>query len=97
MTAQETKEFIDCVTHEDCTVRWRDGVYWCNGVTHDPKTGECAIAVWQLDPTNYEDIRDLLDFTGRSTDECMKRFLEDKYWDGRTFYEVAPEMEWIDL
>ena len=39
----------------------------------------------------------MLLYASDSRDDCMKHFVEDKYWDGKSFWEVAPDMEWIDL
>ncbi len=97
MTQEETRNFVDCMTFENCNVQWRGRVYWCIGVSHDFNRGECSIEVWEADPKTYDYTKNLLKFTGRSTEECMGHFLEDRYWDGKSFYEVAPEMEWIDL
>ena len=97
MTQAEIKSFVDCMTYEDCNLKWKDKTYWCLGVTHAPVTGTCAIGVWECDPDTLEFKEELFSFTGRTTEECMMHFLEDTYWDGKAFCDVATEMEWIDL
>lgn len=97
MTQDEIKDFVDCVTYEDCTVQLHGKTYWCLGVTRDKESGTCQIAVWECDPATFVFTDCRLDFAGRSVDECMERFLSDRIWDGKTFYEAAPEMEWVDL
>lgn len=94
MTAEEIKKFIDCMTYEDNTVILDGQYYWCLGVTHSTKDEKCDIGVWRYDPDTLEFLDCLLDFTGNSTDECMKHFVEDRYWHGKSFYEVAPDMKW---
>lgn len=96
MTAEETRNFIDCVTWEDCTVRLYDRVYWCLGLARYPKDNKIYTQVYEENQTTHEFVRDLLSYASDSKDDCMKHFLEDKYWDGKSFYEVAPDMEWID-
>ena len=31
-----------------------------------------------------------------SVKECADKFLEAKIWDGKSFWEVESEMEWVD-
>lgn len=97
MTTQETKDFIDSVTWEDCTALLHGHLYWCLGLARYPKDQKIHIQVYEAHPSSHEFIRELLDYASDNRDDCMKHFLEDKYWDGKTFYEVAPDMEWIDL
>lgn len=96
MNQGEIRNFVDCMTYEDCTVRLGGKVFWCLGVTHDAETGVCHVGVWECDPDTFDFTENKLNFTGCSTEECMRHFLEDKYWNGRAFHEVAPELEWID-
>ena len=97
MTAKEATDFIDSVTWEDCTVRLHGKLYWCLGLARYPSDNKLRIQVFEEDPVTREWIRYLLNYASDSKDDCMKHFLEDKYWDGKSFYEVAPDMEWIDL
>lgn len=95
MTQGQIREFVDCMTYETNIVLLDEKLFWCLGVTHDADSGECKIEVWEGDMETREYKRNLLNFTGRSTEECMRHFLEDKYWDGQSFYDVAPRMEWF--
>ncbi|MCR5183920.1 MAG: hypothetical protein K6B46_04375 [Opitutales bacterium] len=98
MTDEELSIFVDCITYENCTVRFQQETYWCLGLTFDEKTKLYSIGAFVCEnepPYNY--IREVLSFESPSKDECMKHFLEDKYWDGKSFYEVAPELEWANL
>ena len=97
MSNDEIKRFIDCVTYEDCTVKWNGKTFWCLGVTHAKEDGKCGIGVWECNPETFEFTNCRLDATGVSVEECMKHFLEDPIWDGKTFQEAAPDMEWVDL
>lgn len=97
MKTEEINRFIDCMTYEDNTVKLFGKVYWCLGLTYDPETKIYSISVFEADPVTHEGIRDMLFYKSKSRDDCMKHFLEDKYWDGKSFYEIANNMEWIDL
>ena len=96
MTTEEVNRFVDCVTYEDCTVRLYGHIYWCLGLARYPD-GKIYAQVYEDKPDTHEFVRELLSYGSDSYDDCMKHFLEDKYWDGKSFYEVAHDMEWIDL
>lgn len=96
MTTEEANRFLDSMTWEDNTVRLYGEVFWCLGLAQYPD-GKIHIQVFEAKPITYEGGRDLLSYASDSRDDCMKHFIEDKYWDGKSFWEVAPDMEWIDL
>ena len=96
MTHDETREFIDCVAHGEARVKYHEKIYFCDGVATDFDTGECRILIFQEEPVPDDDNWHDWCYRGKSRDECMKAFTDVKYWDGRSFYEAAPEMEWVD-
>ncbi|MCR5183922.1 MAG: hypothetical protein K6B46_04385 [Opitutales bacterium] len=96
MTQEQINVFVDCMTYEDHSVRYRGNVCWCLGLTWWEEKKVYSIEVYEYDREGKEFIRTLLVHKSPSRDECMKHFLEDKYWDGKSFYEVAPELEWVD-
>ena len=97
MTTEEISAFLDCVTHEDCTVKWRNGIYWCLGLTYSPEEKEYCLEVYKDDAVTHEFVCEILSYTSPSQKECIKHLTEDKIWDGKSFYEIAHEMEWVDL
>lgn len=97
MTGEETMRFIDSMTWEDSTIMLYGKLYWCLGLARYPKDNKLRIQVYEEDPVTFEWVRDLLSYASDTKEDCMKHFLEDKYWDGKSFYEVAPDVEWIDL
>ena len=97
MRTEEITAFLDSVTHEDCALKWKDGIFYCLGMTYSPEENEYCLEVYKDDAVTHEFVREILSFTSPSQDECMKHFTEDKIWDGKSFYEVAHEMEWVDL
>lgn len=98
MKHDETKEFIDQVAYGEARVKHRGVSYFCNGVSTEPSTGICHIEIFPDDPTMDEQAwrSRWWHYKGKSRDDCMKAFLDVKYWDGKSFYDAAPEMEWID-
>lgn len=97
MTAEETKILLECLLYEDCTIQLYGKIYWCCGVTHDLETGICAMSVYEIDPVTHEWVRSMFDIEAFTADECMNRFIEETFWDGKSFYEVVSDMEFIDL
>ncbi len=97
MTAEEINLFVDSMTYEDNTVRLYGKIYWCVGLSWNEDKKKHYIIVMEADPITYDSVRNLLTYESPSRNDCMKHFLEDKYWDGKSFYEVAKDMEWIDL
>ena len=50
MTADETNRLIDCVTYEDCTLRLKDSIYWCLGLTYNPEdVARIELPDWRYD------------------------------------------------
>ena len=97
MNSEECKAFIDCLTYEDCTIRLYDRVYWCLGLTYSEVTGLWTIGVYECEACTPVFIRQLFLYTSRRKDECMNHFLEERYWNGKSFYEVVSEITWVDL
>ena len=95
MTHDETRQFLDCLTYENCHIEFKGNTYWCLGVTHDQAKNECRIGIYRYNDYDGAYLGNEWHFTGHSTDECMNAFLELKYWDGKSFYEAASEMKWI--
>ena len=40
MSTEEITAFLDSVTHEDCTLKWKDGIFYCLGMTYSPEENE---------------------------------------------------------
>ena len=97
MTTEEINNFVESMTFEDSTVRLFNKTYWCLGLSWNEEKKKHYISVMEADPNTYEGLCDLFFYESESRDDCMKHFLEDKYWEGKSFYEVANDMEWIDL
>lgn len=97
MTAEETKELLECLMYEDCAIQLYGKIYWCCGVTHDFEDGICAMFVYEIAPVTRDWVRGMFEIEAPTADECMNHFIEDKFWDGKSFYEVVPDMEFIDL
>lgn len=97
MTNNEIREFIDCITYQDCKVKLNGEIYWCMGISWSKESNKYNVSVYEENPHTHEFIRELFSYSSSSKDECIRRFLNENYWDGKSFYEIANELEWIDL
>ncbi len=93
----DVNEFVDCIAFEDCKVRYKGYRYWFDGICYDDKTKEYSTYI-----TKYEDkvdfvfVEDIFVYSSSSKDDVMFHLLNDKIFDGKSFYEVEAEMQWID-
>lgn len=97
MTAKEIDEFVHSMTYEDAAVSLHGRLFWCLGLTYDAARNEYAISVYEDNPGTGEWVRDVFKCKSAFRDECMRHFLEDRYWDGKSFHEIAHDLEWAEL
>ena len=95
MTHNEIRQFLDCLTYENCYIEFKGNKYCCLGVTHDKESRQCRIGIYRYNEYDGAYLGDEWYYVGSSTEDCMKTFVELKYWDGKSFYEAAAEMKWI--
>ena len=95
MTSKEIEHFIDCLAYEDCTIMLYNRLYRCLGITYDSKEECCDMLIYEEDVKTHVYVRTIFDYTSNSCEDCMQHFLYDKYWDGKSFFEIAPDMEWV--
>ena len=76
-------------------IKYHGKTYFCDGVATNFETGECRVLIFQEKPVPEDDNWHDWSYHGKSRDDCMQAFLEVKYWDGKSFYEAAPEMTWM--
>ena len=96
MNNDQARQFADSASYEDCAVEYNGAFFWCYGRTWDEKKGVFGIAVDKyktLYPA-WEFEKEVLRVESPNRDECMKHFLEDPIFDGKSFWEAAPEMKW---
>lgn len=98
MTTDEAREFLDSATHEDCVAQYKGMLYFCYGLTWWEERNAYSLRV-----DKYKTLYPETDFAGtalnvESSDrnECMKHLEEDPIWDGKSFWQAAPDMQWTD-
>lgn len=85
MTAEETRALIDCLTHEDCTIRLWGAMYWCLGLTHDERTELWAMGVYECEGEAPVFKRQLFACPVPRKEDCMRHFLSDVTGMARAF------------
>lgn len=97
MTAASISQFVHSMTYEDIPITYDGRLFWCLGLSWNEQKKRHYMMVVEADPKTHEGVGTLFYCESASKDECMRHFLEDKYWDGKSFHEIAHELEWADL
>ena len=53
-------------------------------------------AVFRIDRWTPEPLETVYEYLDTSVSKCVERFLEEKFFDGRSFWEVEKEITWCD-
>lgn len=95
MKGGNVNDFLDHVTYEEVAVRYKGKKYFFYGLLRNPDTGmyEMKIDLWD-DKDWY--VTTVYRATAPTADECMNRFCNDPIIDGRCFWDIETEMEWIE-
>ena len=97
MNGEQARQFADSASYEDCAVEYNGAYFWCYGLWWNDKRGVFGIAVDKyrsLHP-DWDFAEEVLRVESPDRDVCMKHFLEDPIFDGKSFWDAAPEMKWV--
>ncbi len=87
--------FIDCLSYEDNYAVFRENKFFFNGCQTMKDSNGKAIGV-RLEVYNLTKKVTVFSITLKSVSDCIIAFQEAKIWDGKTFWEVEQEIEWLD-
>lgn len=96
-----TREFLECIDHQEATLRCRGRHFFVNGcsVEVDRKTGHITSASLEVSEVDGEDfsraVRWIASITKPSVQECVEEFCRTPLIDGKTFWELENELEWV--
>ena len=95
MIGGNVNDFLDHVTYEEAAVRYKGEKYFFYGLLKNPDTGmfEFTIDLWD-DRGWY--VKTVYQAVAQTDSECMERFLTDPIFDGKRFWNIEKEMEWLD-
>ena len=94
-----TREFIESIDHQDARVEYRGRHYFVNGCCNerDENGKECwaRLEMYEMDADNRNATGVVCSIVGTTTSEVIERFLAIPLIDGKTFWELENELEWV--
>ncbi|MBR2554710.1 MAG: hypothetical protein IKE94_07625 [Aeriscardovia sp.] len=108
MIKQELEQFLDTGWYNEATLYYKGKIYWCEGYTQDNQF-TFFVNCWEVDIIDdqyYKSKKDsdgqLLNFkeiykvTNADMDYVKKEFLEAKIFEDKSFWEIEPELKWLE-
>ena len=88
-------EFIDKLYYEDHYVIYNGEKYFFNGCqTSKDNTGNIISVTLEI--YNLSIDRTVFSITKSSAMECIEAFEEAPIWNGKTFWDIENQMQWVD-
>ena len=87
--------FIDQLSYEDHYVLFNDVKYFLNGCQVS-ENDEGKIINVRLEVYDLTSQTTIYSVTKKSASECLVAFQDAKIWNGKSFWEVEQEIEWVD-
>lgn len=92
MIGGDVNEFVDRIYSCQDTVYVYKGIkYWFQGYMSDKKTVHMEIFQYQPPSDRY-----VWEYDGTTVEECHRAFLQAPIFDGKTFWEIERDVEWVD-
>ena len=91
----KASDFIDKLYYEDHYVIYNGNKYFLNGC-QTQKDNEGNIVTVRLEVYNLSADETVLSISMPSSSECIEVFEGSPIWNGKTFWEVENEIEWVD-
>lgn len=96
MEAGNVTEFVDNLALQDEAVLYRGMLYYFYGVRLNKETGHYYTSIDRFKDDIHHFVDEFYSYEGISFEDCLSHLLEDKIWDGKSFYEAEREMKWVD-
>ena len=96
MEVRKVNEFIDNLTIQDEMVRYEGSLYYFYGIRFDDKKKLYYTSIDKFHNNIYEFESEFYYYESTDMSDCLDHLLEDKYWNGKSFYEVEKFMKWVD-
>lgn len=100
MKRGNTCEFLECIAAQDADLRYHDRYFFVNGccvhrnpVTHQDEWARLEVYEMKSDLQTW--VRDICSITKPSVREVMEEFTRIPLIDGKTFWELENELEWV--
>ena len=87
--------FIDQLSYEDHYVLFNGVKYFLNGCQVN-KNDEGKIISVRLEVYDLTSQTTIYSVTKKNSSECLVAFQDAKIWNGKSFWEVEQDIEWVD-
>ena len=96
MINTDMNQFLDCLNYgEEIDILYKGDKYFIEGYYSDDKVAHFIVYKYSEDGNDVHEM--IYETTSdNKIKDCADNFLEAKIWDGKSFWEVESEMEWID-
>ena len=93
MKGGNVNEFIDHSTYEEVAVMYNGNKYFFRGLLRDEKIGQYTyeIEFWSDDVTES-----IYCAAAKTEKECMEKFFNDTIIEGKKFWDIEKDMEWVE-
>lgn len=98
MKKGDTREFLETIVSQDAYVHYKDRFFFVNGgCTFKTAVGEkrSRIEMYELESDHGNAIADVCSITKSTLEEAMEEFTRIPLIDGKTFWELENELEWV--
>ena len=100
MKKGNTREFFETIAAQDAWVHYKDRFFFVNGCCSDwdRKTGKviwARLEMYEMKSDLQTWVRDICSITKPTVREVMDEFVSIPLIDGKTFWELENELEWV--
>ncbi len=89
------RDFIEKLSYEDHYAIYNNEKYFFNGCqAHYSSNGK--ITSYRLEVYNLTKKKTIFSVTSPTIGECIHSFEDAQIWNGKSFWEVEKEIEWVD-
>ena len=93
MKGGNVNEFIDHSAYEEVAVMYEGKKYFFRGLLWDDNTGKYVFEIeyWGDDITET-----VYSVSAEFADDCIQRFLSEPIINGKKFWDIENDMEWVE-
>lgn len=96
MINTDMNQFMDCLSYGgEIDILYKGSKYLIEGYCTEDKIYHLFVYKYEENGKTEDEMIYEIESTN-SVKECADQFLEAKIWDGKCFWEVEKEMEWVD-
>ena len=93
MIGGNVNEFIDHSTYEEVAVMYNSRKFFFRGLMRDRDT---QLYTFEIEYWGYDTAETVYCAVAKTGKECMERFLSEPIIDGKRFWEIEKDMEWVE-